>query len=472
MAAESAATRLAPARVIPIDHTVQYFIDDHLVDNRWGVEYLTETVQRVFHAPGKHEGNPVVAGKGGYVNVVREEETGLFRLWYQEYWDQSMVPRKYTYGIACAESDDGLEWRLPRIGKHDFKGTRDNNIVLLGPSGGRAECPFLLDLPDVDRRGHKYVLLYLTDVPGQEGAHLIGSEDGIDWDWSTDVRIAPGFSPDTQGSIVWDPRRERYVWFTRATNIYRERGQRRKVARLENDQLWAEWPIRSENVVLPDALDARSGHHYFYGMPTRHHDGMYWGFLWPYRAQDDIRTDLAFSRDGERFERPPERPHLIDLGPEGSWDAGMVMASPCWVEVGDEWWIYYVGCSGPHKERPPVPGIGLARLRKEGFASLRSPPGGGAVVTRVVECPGGRLHVNADATHGELTARVTDYDRRPLEGFDPGPSRAITGDDVRHEVRWDQGDAGCLEGRALRLEFEMKGVVDLYSFRFANSTGN
>jgi len=25
----------------------QFFVDDHLVDNRWGIEYLTETVLRV-----------------------------------------------------------------------------------------------------------------------------------------------------------------------------------------------------------------------------------------------------------------------------------------------------------------------------------------------------------------------------------------------------------------------------------------
>lgn len=456
--------------MIPIGHTVQFFVDDHLVDNRWGVEYLTETVLRVFHLPIKHEGNPVITGKGGYVNVVREEETGLFRMWYQDYWDQSMVPRKYTYGIAYAESDDGVEWRLPRIGKHEFKGTRDNNIVLLGPSDGRAECQYLLDPPQEDRRGYRYVMLYLTDAPGQEGAHVIGSRDGVEWDRSSDVRIAPGYSPDTQGSIVWDPRRQRYVWFTRATNIYRELGQRRKVARLEHGELWDVWPIRPENIILPDALDAGTRHHYFYGMPTRYHAGIFWGFLWPYRAQEDIHTELAFSRDGEGFQRPPDRPRLIELGPEGSWDAGMVLGSPSWVEVGDEWWIYYAGSSGPHKERTPMPGIGLARLRKEGFASLRSPSGGGFVVTRVLECPGGSLHVNADATGGELTVRVTDCDRRPIDGFDAEPSHAITGDHVRQEVRWERSHGSDLAGRAIRLEFEMKGVVDLYSFHFAGAT--
>jgi len=447
-----------------IEHTPQLFVDDHLVDNRWGVEYQTEAVTRVFHAPVKHEGNPVIAGHGGYVNAVRDDEAGLFRMWYQEYWDQSLEPRKYTYGVAYAESEDGVTWRLPRIGRHSFKGTVDNNIVLLGPEAGRAECPWLMDLPEEHRRGYRYVLLYLTDTPN--GARLIGSQDGITWDAGREVVIAPGFVPDTLGSIVWDPRTARFTWFTRATDIYRERGQRRKVARLQHDRLWDRWPICTENIALPDQLDARTGHHYFYGMPVRLYGGVYWGFLWPYRAGEDIYTALAFSRDGRDFQRPADRPRLLDVGPEGSWDAGMVLATPGWVEVGDEWWIYYSGTSGPHKEHEPVPGIGLARLRKEGFASLRSPAGGGFVVTRVFGCPGGRLSVNADAAGGQVRVRVTDHKRQPVGRWGES-SQLVTGDSVRHEVTWD-GVGSCLPaGQEMRLEFEMAGRVDLYSFCFA-----
>jgi hypothetical protein len=40
---------------------------------------------------------------------------------------------------------------------------------------------------------------------------------------------------------------------------------------------------------------------------------------------------------------------------------------------------------------------------------------------------------------------------------------------MRHEVRWSRGDEAQLAGKAMRLEFEMKGVVDLYSFCFADA---
>lgn len=446
-----------------VGNTPQLFIDDHLVDNRWGVEYLTETVIRVFHTPSKHEANPLVAGSGGMLNVVWDEEAGLFRMWYQEYWDQSLEPRLYTYAIAYAESPDGLDWRLPNIGEHEFKGTKQNNIVLLGPTGGRAETPCLMDVPERFKRGYKYVLLYLTDDP--KSSRLIGSHDGIHWDAASDTCIATGYTPDAPNTIVWDPQRERFVWFTRATNIYRDRGERRKVGRLEHTALWEEWPLRSENILLPDQLDAETKHNYFYGMPTRYYAGIYWGFLWSYRHQQDIYVSLAFSRDSKQFQRPADRGRLIDLGDEGSWDGGMVSANG-WIEVGDEWWIYYVGTDGRHHVREPVPGIGLAKLRKEGFASLRSPAGGGFVVTKTFECPAGSLQVNADASKGQLRVRVTDYEREVLPGFEH--SAALTADAVRQDVVWRGGSLAALAGREIRLEFEMAGVVDLYGFCFAS----
>jgi hypothetical protein len=445
-----------------IDQEPQFFIDDHIVDNRWGVEWLTETVTRVFHTPVKHEANPLVAGKGGHINVVRDEEADLYRMWYTDYWDQSFEPRLYTYAIAYAESKDGVDWHLPHIGKHEFKGTKDNNIVLLGPTGGRAEAAFVLDLPDDMRRGYKYVAVYMTDDP--KSTRLIGSQDGITWERDSDMSIATGFTPDAHHSIVWDPKIERFVWFTRATNIYRNRGERRKLARLEHTSLWEEWPIRTENVLLPDQVDAQTLHNYFYSMPTRYHAGIYWGFLWSYRHQEDIFVSLAFSRDGRNFQRPADRPALISPGDEGDWDGGMVTASG-WVEVGDEWWIYFSGTDGRHKEREPVPGIGLARMRKEGFASLRSPAGGGFIVTKTFICPGDRLFVNVDATQGELSVRVTDYERQALPGFEAN-GLPLSGDHVRHEVTWNDRQLETLRGQEIRLEFEMKGVVDLYSFCF------
>lgn len=463
-------------RVLEINHDPQFFVDDYLVDNRWGVLYETETVLRVFHPPQKYEGNPVISGKGGYVNVVCDDRAGLYRMIYQASWDISATPRKYTYATAYAESTDGLHWKLPRFGRYMFDGTRDNNIVMLGPNGGWAEGQFLLDIPEEERRGHQLVLLYGTNNRRESGMHLIGSHDGIEWDWASDMNIMPRFEPDTQNSIVWDPQRQKYVMFTRATDIYTRDwrkglvtdkwGPRRRVARLEHSRLWDTWPVFDENILIPDELDAKSDHNYFYGMPTRYYAGIYWGFLWPFGVRKgDMYVELVFSRDGRHFQRLPERPRLIDLGTGNAWDRGMLSACARWVEVGDEWWIYYTGHDQGHNSWNLRTGVGLARLRKEGFVSLRSPAGGGGVVTKMLRWPGGNLYVNADASQGDFTVKITNYHRRPLANFNPPESLPMKGNSTRHEVKWKEGEISRLKGDPVRLEFYLNEVVDLYGFR-------
>ena len=456
-----------PDEPVEIGSEPQFFVDDYIVDNRWALRIGKEAMVRALHPPIKDERNPLIKGRGGYVNVVWDDEAKLYRMIYQDFWIQSPKPDfKFTYAIAYAESKDGIEWTIPSLGMHEWKGTKENNIVLRGLKGARASSPFLLDLPPEHRRVHKFVMIYKTT----DGVHLIGSDDCIHWRKESDVRIGHRFWPDTQSCIVWDPKRAEFVWFTRATDRYRDSkgprdgGATRRVARLANKALWAEWPIATQNILIPDAEDAKQGFDFIYGMPTRYHAGIYWGFSWPFKLNTDIYTELVISRTGRTFERFPDRPRLIDLGPEGAWDAGMVFGSPGWTEVGDTWRIYYCGYDGPHGSHDRTPGIGMATIRKEGFVSLRGPKGGGVVCTRTIRWPGGRLLVNCDAKDGELKVRVSDGKRKPVEGYGYDDCAAFTGDSTAQEVTWKEKRIGDLAGQVIRLEFFLR-KADLYTFR-------
>ena len=456
-----------PREPIEIGHEPQFFVDDYIVDNRWALRMGKEAFVRAFHQPVKDERNPLIAGKGGYVSVAWDEKAKLYRMVYQDFWVQSPKPNlKYTYAIAYAESKDGIKWELPNLSRCEWKGTKENNICWQGLKGGRTACPFLLDLPPEQRRGYQFVMLYKS----HDGVHLVCSNDCIHWDKSSDVRIGFRFWPDTNSSIVWDPKRKEYSWYTRATNIYGDSrgpldgGATRRVARLSNKGLWTEWPIAPQNILIPDSDDARQGFNFFYGMPTRYYAGIYWGFAWPFKLNTDIYTELMISRNGYAFERFVGRPRLIDLGPEGEWDDGMVFGSPNWVEVGDEWRIYYAGHSGPHGSWDRVPGVGMATIRKEGLVSLRGPRRGGVVCTRAIRWPGGRLLVNCDAKKGSLKVRVSDAKRKVLAGFDYDDCVEFTGDAVAHEVSWEGSSIGHLAGQVIRLEFLVTNG-DIYTFR-------
>lgn len=95
--------------------------------------------------------------------------------------------------------------------------------------------------------------------------------------------------------------------------------------------------------------------------------------MWPFKLNTDVHTELAFSRDGIHFERLHSRPKLIELGKGGQWDDGMVFAGPDWIEVGNEWWIYYAGWDGPHESKERQPGMGWSSCARKVSSRCAAP---------------------------------------------------------------------------------------------------
>ncbi len=456
----------------------QFFLDDWLVDDRFAIKYKNNAVVHVAHAPTKHEANPVYTGDCGYVSVARHPETGKFQLWTQvhELVEKTGGNFSSRYAIAYAESDDGLAWTAPNLGLYEWKGSKDNNIVIRGPKNARASGPqVVLTLPEKDKRGFTYIMTYRTGGAGkdEDGMRLVGSNDGIHWDPDSEVRLVHLHS-DTLNSIVYDAGRDRYLMTCRAKDRYRrfngamiDTGASRRISILESDELWTEWEGSPRTLLIPDEIDAEEDFNFFYGMPMHHYAGIYWGFLWVFRMNDPIHTELVTSRDGIHWKRAPKRAPLIPRGPEGSWDDGMTFGGPHWVEVGDEWWFYYAGHDGPHESKERTAAIGLATCKKERLVSLRGPAkGGGVVVTRLLEWPGGDLFLNttpAGEGDSEVTVRVSDAIRDPLEGYDHENCEPFSGDSVRQRVAWADGRSmQDLEGRVVRLEIFLENA-DLFT---------
>jgi hypothetical protein len=287
-----------------------------------------------------------------------------------------------------------------------------------------------------------------------------------------DTRIAHLHS-DHHNTVSFDPARNELVMYCRAKHIYRafgdnmlDTGASRRIARMSSPDLWTDWLETSQpqTILVPDEVDSATHFNFFYGMPTRHRYGIYWGFLEPFRMNDFIQTELAVSRDGFRFERFGSRKPIIPYGKDGSWDDEMIFASPQWLEVSDEWWIYYSGWDGPHGTPDRNGAIGLAKIRKEGFVSLRGPQGGGVVCTRSIIWPGGDLVVNAAASAGVLRVRVSDDRRKPIDGFNYDDCNEFSGDSVASQIRWKDRSLDDLKGQTIRLEFYLQNA-DLFTFR-------
>jgi hypothetical protein len=418
-------------------------------------------------------------------------------MWYQvnvpiDYQGQRQKGQpNFTTRIAYAESTNGVDWVKPDLelfSRQAYQKLPRNAVLYRDDAPEKAACsPQIVEVPQQDRRGYQYLMLYRAKGSGAawpNGIRLIGSPDGLRWDFKSDTLLSP-IASDSHNTLVYDPHRQEYVMFLRAKHIYLAPGQkgdyetieagpagerlntgqsRRGIARMTSKDLWAQWSAQPQQIIVPDELDAEAGYNHIYGMPVHRWAGIYWGFLQSFRMNDYIHNQLAWSRDGVHFERMPTRPKVIEYGPDGTWDDTMLSGCPQWIEAGDKWLIYYTGWDGPHETAQRTGGIGLATLRKEGFISQRGPRGGGVVCTRQLRWPGGALRVNADAHEGEMRVRVSDALRKPLQGFNYEDCAAFTGDSVSHAVRWGDRSLDALKGQVIRLEFFLKSA-DLYTFR-------
>ena len=226
-------------------------------------------------------------------------------------------------------------------------------------------------------------------------------------------------------------------------------------------------------------------------MPVTYYQGLYLGFLWrldhhphvdqalPNGKDFKMETELAWSRDGMRWERHPQRPIFLGVSPprNGRCDWGWAIARTNVVEMGDDLFIYYEGreyLHGPgHYRRDFMPStICLATLKRDRFVSLGTDTDGGFMLTKPMACAGGRLHVNAQTeSDGFLRVAVREGkgvrdgewpDAWRLQKSDP-----FTGDSLDHVMTWrGSDDLSAFPGEGvLRLHFWLENAR-LYSFWF------
>ena len=114
--------------------------------------------------------------------------------------------------------------------------------------------------------------------------------------------------------------------------------------------------------------------------------------------------------------------------------------------------------------KEPNQGIGLAKLRLDGFVSIDAGAEEGTLTTRPLVFLGDTLVVNANAKSGSLVVEALDPKGNIIEGFAGGDCTPITTDSVRHVVTW-RGNPDChlLQAQPIRLRFHFKSAK-LYAF--------
>ncbi len=204
-----------PLRSQPIEigHYRQLFFDNRVIEE-------TRGLKRVAHPAEKYEGNPIMVkekpweGSGPYLygTVLRDEDDGIFKMWYHTY-----VGGRPDYFTLYATSEDGIDWQRPEFNVvDDPRLTEPNNVVILGsglPNYRQPHSPSVIYTPWDPDPGKRYKMLY-WDISSKGMADFAGlcaafSSDGIHW---VNYEHNPVFDvPSDVNCACWDPIGKRYL---------------------------------------------------------------------------------------------------------------------------------------------------------------------------------------------------------------------------------------------------------------------
>ncbi len=372
-------------------------------------------------------------------------------------------------GFVCyAKSTNGLDWIKPSLGLFPYEGSSSNNIVgrFVEPGVIQVRAPHTPD-------AHWWLFCWA----GDKGPAAALSKDGLHWrleDAKTNL-----FPSSDVVNFFYDPYHRRYA----ATFKTPSRRHRAVGVAFSSDGLtWTkpiDGPVFTADDIDPDPTQ-------IYGMPVFPYQGLYIGLPWVYHARffkfgdysvdrlyeaqgDSARTvdvQLAWSWDLINWTRTPERKPFIRLGPDGSWDDGMIFTARAPVVANGKLYFYYGGFDRVHDDYTGIHGsIGLATLRLDGFCSWHAGDSEGELVTRREVFLTPEVYINArTGAGGYVSASLLDTENHVIRGFGRDDCLEFHGDSTRHLLRWRGGVfPGNVSKSVRKIRFFFKNA-DLYSY--------
>jgi hypothetical protein len=361
-----------------------------------------------------------------------------------------------------------VNWEKPKLGVFEFRGSRDNNIVLAAVQHGGNWFGHSVIKDDVDSDpSRRYKLMFWDQTPpdGEYGFFVAFSPDGIRWTRHSKTAVLPLSRSGDTGAAMWSPWQKQFFFFHKSpiTPI-------RKVARsISKDFIhWEDGRL----VLEPDQLDQPDTE--FYGMSVFPYADRYLGLIWVFHTYiQRIDVQLASSFDGISWHRAVHRRIFLPLGYQRneysgqSFDSEMIFPATQVVPFGDRLMLYYSGFNRTHNFFNNQSGIGLMTLRMDGFVSLDAADTPGVVVTKPFVLDGTRLLVNVEEVSrgvkdAGIRAEIQDERGTVLPGFDVDSSE-VRGMGIREGLAWKgRADLSALRGKPIRLRFVLRNVK-LYS---------
>jgi hypothetical protein len=437
-------------------------------------------------------------------DVHHDPSTGRWQMWYEGHPGSVL--------LCTAFSKDGLHWEKPALGLQEWKGSKDNNIILQ-TGYTDAHCASIVKAPTETNPDRKYKLYFwvapewmdshiepmglkpaeVADAKSKikpykrKGHYVAFSSDGVHFTPRTE---APALDTSDFNTTLFDEQIGRYRSYHKIEHKLPGWSQvRRCMWESESDD--GVTFGKSRLVLAPDQADdamAKTAYNAdrveFYGMHVWPHEGFYLGLLWVFTVTksnpkfgmgwDDghIQPHLIYSQDGLEWKRLPVREPFIPNGPAGVFDSGTLYSTgdhP--VVLGNEVRFYYFGCNYTHGSTEAIAssknrsGFGVATLPRDRFVGWQASATPATLVTRPITFSGNDLMLNLEAAHGSARVALLNADSQPIPGFGLDDCDPIAADSFEQAVRWRGGSLSALSGKTVRVQFSMRQAT-LYTWQF------
>ena len=426
---------------IDIGKRLELFVDSHLIGNVTGD--VSQQLMRpepkdvVFVTDEPWEGNT-----SGYYSYFQDGD--VYRMIYRG-WQHNEQKKAEHKEVTCyAESKDGIHWTKPNLGLFPWKGSKDNNIVWLGP-GTHNFTAFLDTNPNVRPESR-----YKAFGGGRGGLLPFESPDCKHWKLIQEKPVITNGAFDSQNLAFWDAHRNEYraYWRYFGGGVRSIRTATSKdFLKWENeaDLTYSEGTPR-EHLYTNAIQTYFRAPHLFIGFPTRYEP-----------KSQQVEPILMTSRDGQAFHRyleavipqtaPKDRNH--NRSNYMAWGMFQLPNAPKEISV-----------YGTENYYEPTPGrVRRFVYRVDGFVALRGGKDGGQMTSKPLRFKGSELLLNYVVREGgALSVEVLDH-----AGNVVGTSKPLQGDAVDGAVQWAK-DPKLNDGVA-QLRFTLKNA-DVYSLRF------
>ncbi len=433
-----------------------YFVcDDRVSEDRWLLERFVVPLHKDLR-------NPLLVkeyaweGSGPHMggSVLFDPKDGLFKMWYSV-WSSHNYYNKlpFSYNVCYAECDDGINWSKPALGVFEPEPDPRNNIIRLGTDKTQNIDVCLNPRPD------RYPGRFLAIHNQKGGVFVSQSDDGKSFTFLQD-ESAIKYHSDTHNNFVYDEVRDRWLLFCRPRAYAGDHKRRVSVQESLDLHTWT----HERTILVPTETEKPE----FYGMTVFRRGDLFFGLLQVYdRATGFMHAELAWSGDGEHWDRVATHPVFLERGVVGEWDHGMVFAAESPVVVKDEMWFYYGGFALNHDSADNPCGIGLATVHRDRLVGLRPCNGGvGYLLTRPLKVlPNAGLIVNVVVTgnQGRLRAELRDDDNHEIEGFAIGDCDHVTRSGFAQSVTWRGRTISDVPLAEVRIRFELT-EAQLFTF--------